>query len=63
MYKLPIYNHREIVGYAGSKASAEKIIRKTIFVDKRARLHVWERNTDIIDLPAGFVFGVSWGTK
>ena len=59
----PIFDNRTLVGFARSKAHAEKVIRHTVQVDRRARLHIWDRNTDLIDLPAGYVFAISWGTK
>lgn len=61
--KTPIFDNRTIVGYASSIESAKRVIKKLIHVDARAKLHVFLRNTEIIDLPAGFVYSISWGTK
>ena len=57
----PVYNNRHLLGHASTIKQAEKLIKKTIDVDKRSRLHVWQRDTSIIDLPAGFVYAISWG--
>ena len=59
----PIFDHRTIIGYAATLAGAAKVIHRIIDVDKRAKLHVWQRDTSIIDLPAGFVFAISWGSR
>jgi hypothetical protein len=59
--KMPIYDHRTVVGFARSLDHAAKVIRRTIHVDRRARLHVWKRNASLVDLPPGFVFSIVWG--
>jgi hypothetical protein len=61
--RKPIYDNRTLLGFARSLDHAKKIIRQTVHVNHRARLHVWDRDTDLIDLPAGFVFAISWGPK
>lgn len=61
--KYPIFDHRTIIGYANNLQHARKVISKLIDVNPRSTLHVWHRNTEITDLPAGFVYAISWGTK
>ena len=61
--KYPIFDHRTVVGYASTLKGAAQKIKSIVHVDKRAKMHVWQRDTSIIDLPAGFVFAISWGTK
>jgi hypothetical protein len=56
----PIFDNRSIIGYASTITGAAKQIRKLIDIDKRAKLHVWIRDTSIIDLPPGFVYSISW---
>ena len=55
-----IYNHREIIGYAKTVAQAKRIISKAITIPKGFKLQVFERNTELTGLPAGFVYSVSY---
>jgi len=55
-----IYNHREIIGYAKTAKQAKKIIAKTITVTKGFEIAVFERNTEITNLPSGFVYSVGY---
>ena len=61
--KYSIFDHRTIIGYANTLQHARKVISKLIDVSPRATLHVWHRNTDIVELPAGIVYAISWGKK
>ena len=61
--KTPIFDHRTIIGYASTLKGAARQIKSIVHVDERAKLHVWQRDTDIIDLPAGFIYAIAWGTK
>lgn len=57
--KFPIYDNRLIVGYASSKLAAEKLLRQTLqHIPKGWKIVVQERDTSIIDLPAGFIYSV-----
>lgn len=56
----PIYNHREIVGHAKTAKQAKRVIMRTLTVDKGFDVTVWERNTELTGLPAGFVYAVSY---
>jgi hypothetical protein len=56
----PIYSHREIIGYAKTVAQAKKLIAKKINVTKGFEISVFERNTEISNLPSGFVYSVSY---
>ena len=61
--KYPIFDHRAVIGHASTLKGAARQIKSIAHVDEHAKLHVWQRDTSIIDLPAGFVFAISWGTK
>lgn len=61
--RYPIFNHREVIGYASNLKGAVRCIERCIDVSPRARLRVWMRNTDLIDLPAGFVYSIVWGDR
>lgn len=57
---LPIYDHREIVGYAKTINQAKRILKNKLqTIPKGWVINVWERNTEIVDLPKGFVYSVS----
>jgi hypothetical protein len=59
MKKLPIYNWRELIGYASSVEEAKKIIRQKIDIPKGFTFNVWERPIEyqeILKLPAGYVY-------
>jgi hypothetical protein len=62
----PIWNHRQLVGSAATKQSAERYLKNILNLSGRAKLDVWERSADICemnDLPSGFVYSVSYGVK
>lgn len=54
----PIWNHRELVGYARSAAHAQRMLRSILQINTGWKVTVRERDTDLIDLPAGFVYSV-----
>ena len=57
--KQPMWNHRELIGYARNEKQAERIIRsKMQNIIKGWKVAIRLRDTEIIDLPAGFVFSV-----
>lgn len=54
-----IYNNREIVGEAKTPAQAIRILRGLLqSVPAGWKISVRQRNTDIIDLPAGWIYSV-----
>jgi len=59
MKRLPIWDHRQLVGYATTAAQAARVVRGLLQTvppgwTVTARL----RDTSLIDLPAGWVFSV-----
>lgn len=59
MTKLPIFDNRQIVGYASTAKQTEKIVRgllQTIPIGWRVSVKM--RDTAIIHLPAGWVYSV-----
>lgn len=68
-HNLPIFDTRDgrtIIGEASGIRSATIAIRRMITIDPRMTLHVWQRSkadidmTDILDLPDGFVYSISY---
>lgn len=56
---LPIYDHRTIIGHAKTQTQAKKLIlSKLQTIPKGWKVSVKPRNTDIIDLPVGWVYSV-----
>lgn len=61
--KMPIWNNRELIGYASSVASAVRLLKKTLTIHPMFELTVWERPAhiqEILGLPAGYVYSVSY---
>ena len=61
--KLPIWNNRELVGYASSIAAAKKLLKSRLSIPKRFSLFVCERPDymqEILELPAGYVYSISY---
>jgi hypothetical protein len=57
--KKPVYDHRTIVGYAATKKQAQKIVKDALPpIPKGWKITVQERNTDIIELPPGWIYSV-----
>lgn len=64
--KLPIWNNRELVGYASGVKSAERMLRKLLTIHPLMSLSVWRRPEhlqDILGLPDGFVYSISYSWK
>ena len=59
--KLPIYNNREIVGYASSKVTATRYLKKTLQIMSGFTVNVWLRPDHICEingLPKGWVYSI-----
>lgn len=55
----PIYDNRLIIGYAKTQAQAKKLVlSKLQSIPKGWTVSVKTRNTEIIDLPVGWVYSV-----
>lgn len=55
----PIYDNRTIVGYAKTPKQAVRVLNKLLqTVPPKWKITVKERDTSIIDLPAGFVYSI-----
>lgn len=55
----PIYDHRQIVGYAATAKAAQRIVAGLLqSVPAGWTITVRERDTDLIPLPAGWIFSV-----
>ena len=56
---MPIYDHRHVIGHAKTAAQAARIVRSLLqHVPAGWRVTVRQRDTSIIDLPAGWVFSI-----
>lgn len=63
---LPIWNNRELVGHASTVKGAEKLLRSVLTVHPKMSLTVWRRPEhlqEILGLPDGFVYSVSYTYK
>lgn len=57
--RLPIFDHRTIIGYASNAKQAHHIVRGMLqTIPAGWRITVRARNVDLIDLPAGWVYSV-----
>jgi hypothetical protein len=55
----PIYDNRTIVGYANNPQQAERIVRSLLqTIPKGWKVSVRMRDTDIIQLPEGWIYSV-----
>lgn len=55
----PIYDNRTIVGYAETPKQAVRVLKRLLqTVPPNWKITVKERDTAIIDLPAGFIYSV-----
>jgi len=64
MTKLPVFAYREVIGHASNKAQAMRVIRNCQSISPKATLHCALRTPvmqEILHLPAGYVFSVSFG--
>lgn len=56
---MPIYNNREIIGYAKNPKHAKTVIRKQLStITKGWTISVGIRDTTIINLPDGFIYSI-----
>jgi hypothetical protein len=61
--QLPIWNNRELVGYASSVAGAERLLKRMLTIHPMFELSVWRRPEhlqEILGLPDGFVYAISY---
>jgi hypothetical protein len=62
--KLPVWDHRTLLGSARSAAQAERLVRSRLqSIPRGWVVSAWSRDTSIIDLPAGWVFSVHPATN
>jgi hypothetical protein len=55
----PIYDHRTIVGHASTAQQAARIVRQAHqSIPPGWRITVRQRNTDLIDLPPGWIYSI-----
>lgn len=60
---MPIWNNREKVGEAATAQAARRKLRKILDIKPGFVLHVWQRQTDIVNLPSGWVYSIEWTGK
>jgi len=57
--KMPIWNHRELVGYASTAKQAARIVRdKLQTIPAGWRVTVRPRDIELIPLPAGWIYSI-----
>ena len=60
--KKPIFNHREIIGFASNAKQAERVIRKQLqAIPDTFQVIVKERSElmrEILDSPEGFIYSI-----
>ena len=57
--KTPIWNNRELVGYASTAKQAARIVRDQLqTIPAGWRVTVRARDTDFIHLPAGWIYSI-----
>jgi hypothetical protein len=55
----PIFDHRRIIGYATTKTQAARTVRQLLqTIPPGWKVTVRQRNTDLIDLPAGWIYSI-----
>jgi hypothetical protein len=55
----PIFDNRTIIGYAKNRASATRIVKSKLQnIPKGWIVDVQQRDTSIIELPAGWIYSV-----
>ena len=58
-HTMPIYDNRQVIGQASTAKQAQRIVKGLLqVIPKGWTVTVLERDTDIIDLPAGWVYSV-----
>ena len=56
---IPVWDNRQLIGHAYDITSARRVVSKLLQnIPTGWKITVRERNTEIINLPAGFVFSV-----
>ena len=55
---MPIWNHRQLVGYANTAEQARRILARLIDTPAGWKITVRQRDTDLINLPAGWIYSV-----
>ncbi len=59
--KLPIFDHRRIIGFASSAKQAKSIVKSSLSsIPAGFEISVRLRDTSVVDLPEGFVYCVSY---
>lgn len=57
--KLPIFDHRTVIGYASTPKQAQSIVKGLLqTIPKGWKVTVKRRNTDIVELPDGWVYSI-----
>lgn len=57
----PIYDNRELVGYAKNEISARRLLAKKLNVTTGFEIHVWRRSAftcELLDVPPGFTYDI-----
>ena len=55
---MPIWNHRQLVGHANTAKQARRILARLIDTPAGWKITVRQRDTDLINLPAGWIYSV-----
>lgn len=58
---IPIYNNRELVGYAKNEISARKLLAKKLNVTAGFEILVWRRTVltcELLGVPHGFTYAI-----
>lgn len=56
---MPIFNNRDVIGYAKTAAQAARIVRGLLqTIPAGWKISVRARDTSIVDLPAGWIYSV-----
>lgn len=57
----PIYDNRELVGYANSEISARRLLAKKLNVTTGFEIRVWRRSVftcELLGVPLGFTYDI-----
>ncbi len=58
---IPIYNNRELVGYAKNEISARRLLVKKLTITTGFEIRVWRRPNficELLDVPQGFTYDI-----
>jgi hypothetical protein len=62
--RQPVWDHRQLLGYASSGAQAKRMVRSRLqSIPPGWVVSVQPRDTTLIDLPSGWVFSVHPGAR